>query len=204
MGKSHSVLVLVVLAALLAAGSWSQTAGTTHGAATDTSAVAAEKAPEVQLKQDTMFAYCALEMMGSYDQHAAAFDSLYAEAARQEIYGGMPFGIYWNSPSDTPVEKLKWDVGFINPSGKTPKEPLKLKKWSFTTVATLKYTGEFGAAMSNAYAQLFKWIAMNGYRPAGPIMETYLNIPSADEKGAFFGSIDIVVPVQKAPAAKGK
>jgi AraC family transcriptional regulator len=195
--------VLVLLVALVGATSWAQDGCTVEGAPADTSALDAEPAPQVELKVDTAFAYCALEMTGSYDQHTAAFGTLYQESVKQEIYGGLPFGIYWNSPVNTPVEKLSWDIGFLVPPGKTPQQPLKLKKWDFTTMASLKYRGAFGGEeMGKAYGTIFKWIAENGYQPAGPIMEIFLNMPSPDEQGMLVGAIEIVVPVVKAPPAK--
>jgi AraC family transcriptional regulator len=203
MRKSFCILAFLALVALPLAASWAQTGGT--GAPADTAAARAEKPKDVELRSDTAFAYCALEMTGSYDQHSSAFEKLYAEAMKQGIYGGTPFGVYWNSPSATPVEKLAWDVGFMLTSGQAPKEPLKLKKWEFTTMAVLEYSGEFGGeGMTNAYGQLFKWIGEHGYKPAGPMMESYLSIPSANEKGVLVGSVKIVVPVEKVPEAKDK
>lgn len=205
MRKPYCILILVALAAFLAAGSLAQTSGTMPAAPPDTSTAQAEQPPEVQLKVDTAFAYCAFEMTGSYDQHSAAFEKLYAEAMKQGIYGGIPFGIYWNSPVDTPVEKLMWDVGFALPPGAAPQEPLRLKKWEYTTMATLRYSGEFGGeGMTGAYSRLFSWIGEHGYRPAGPMMEMFLNIPSPDEQGMLIGSVEIVVPVLKAAEPKGE
>ena len=205
MRKFCCVLVLLALAALLGSAAWAQTAGTNAGVPVDTAAAQLETPKEVELRADTAFAYCALEMTGSYDQHSAAFEKLYAEAMKQGIYGGTPFSVYWNSPGDTPVEKLAWDVGFIVPSSQAPKEPLKLKKWEFTTAAVLEYSGAFaGEGMTNAYNAIFKWIGEHGYKPAGPMMETFLNIPSPNEQGVLVGSVEIVVPVEKAPEAKDK
>ena len=203
MRKLCCVLVLLALAALLGSVGWAQTAGTNAGVPVDTAAAQLETPKEVELRADTAFAYCALEMTGSYDQHSAAFEKLYAEAMKQGIYGGTPFGVYWNSPGDTPVEKLAWDVGFIVSSSQAPKEPLKLKKWEFTTAAVLEYSGAFaGEGMTNAYNAIFKWIGEHGYKPAGPMMETFLNIPSPNEQGVLVGSVEIVVPVEKVPEAK--
>jgi effector-binding domain-containing protein len=162
-----------------------------------------EVIPQVELKTDTAFAYCAVEMTGSYDQHEAAFTKLFEEAMKQGIYGGMPFGVYWNSPANTPVEQLKWDVGFTLPAGAAPKAPLAVKKWEYTTTASLRYRGVFGGAeMDREYGRLFQWIVDNGYMAEGPMMEIFLNAPSPDETGALFGAVEIIVPVRKAPPAK--
>jgi AraC family transcriptional regulator len=205
MKKLCCILVLLTVAAVVAVASWAQSAGTAPAAPADTTAAQKEQPPAVELKVDTAFAYCALEMTGNYDQHQAAFEKLYQEAMKQGIYGGMPFGIYWNSPANTPVEKLLWDVGFALPPGNAPKPPLTLKKWEFTTMVSLKYRGVFGGEeMGQTYGRLYQWIGENGYQPAGPLMEVYLNTPSPDEKGVLYGAVEIIVPVQKAPPAPAK
>ncbi len=164
-----------------------------------------EVIPPVELKTDTAFAYCAVEMTGSYDQHEAAFAKLFETAMNQGIYGGMPFGVYWNSPANTPVEQLKWDVGFALPAGAAPKLPLAVKKWEYTTMASLRYRGAFGGVeMDKEYGRLYEWIAGNGYVAEGPMMEVFLNTPSPDESGALVGAVEIVVPVRKAPPPKAK
>jgi AraC family transcriptional regulator len=203
MKKLCCVSMMFAIAALVTAASWAQDECSVPGAPPDTTAASAEETPQVELKTDTAFAYCAVEMTGSYDQHEAAFTKLFEEAMNQGIYGGMPFGIYWNSPADTPVEKLAWDVGFMLPPGNAPKPPLAIKKWDFTTMASLKYRGVFGGAdMDRAYGRLFQWIADNGYLAAGPMMEVFLNAPSPDENGVLYGAVEIVVPIQKSPPGK--
>jgi DNA gyrase inhibitor GyrI len=195
---------MLVLMGVTAAGSRGQDDCSVPVASADTTA-RGEVVPEVELKVDTAFAYVAYEMTGSYEQHEEAFALLYEEAAKQNIFGGMPFGVYWNSPSDTPVEKLSWDVGFVAPPGAAPKPPLKLKPWKFTMEATLRYTGSFDADMGKVYGRLYQWIGENGYRPAGPMMEIFLNQPSREEAGQLFGTVEIVVPVEKLqpPPAQG-
>ena len=202
MRKISGIFIVLAFAALGATVSWAQSERGVSGAPPDTTA-SGEAMPQVELKIDTAFAYCALEMKGSYEQHEAAFGGLYGEAAKQGIAGGMPFGIYWNSPVDTPVEKLSWDVGFMMPPGKTPQDPLKLKKWDYTTMASLKYRGLFGGEeMNAAYGAVYTWIGENGYQPAGPMMEMFLNMPSPDENGVLYGAIEIIVPIAKAAPAK--
>ena len=205
MGRIGAWALLIVLVAVPAMASMAQDCGENLAAGPDTARAQMANTPEVQIRTDTAFAYCALEMKGSYDQHSTAFEKLYAESAQQGIFGGPPLGVYYNSPGNTPVDSLTWDLGFRVPSGQTTKAPLVLKKWPYTTMAVLDYSGEFGGQdMVNAYTRLFTWIGKNGYRPAGPLMEEYLNAPSQDEKGFFVGRMNIIVPVEKAPVAKEK
>jgi DNA gyrase inhibitor GyrI len=218
MKRLYGIVTALAVTALVAAALWAHAAGTNPAEAPGAAPVAApvaaalapqdttaetEMAPMVELKTDTAFSYVALEMKGSYDQHEAAFTKLYEEAMNQGIYGGMPFGIYYNDPDDTPVEQLKWDVGFAAPAGGAPKAPLALKKWNYTTMASLKYRGVFGGEdMIQAYARVYRWIAENGYQPAGPMMEVFLNTPSPDENGVLYGAVQIIVPVKPAAPAK--
>jgi len=205
MRRTGALIAFIVVLALSAMASLAQDCNDNLAPGPDTSKAQAAAPLEVQLRTDTVFAYCALEMKGSYDQHSAAFEKLYAASAEQGIFGGYPFGVYYNSPNDTPVDSLKWDLGFRCPAGQTTKPPLVLKRWPYTMMAVLDYTGAFGGPdMVNAYNQLFKWIGEHGYRPAGPMMEEFLNAPSQDEKGMFVGRVNIVMPVEKAMPVPGK
>jgi len=202
MRKLCCILVMLAVAAFVAAASRAQNECSVPVAQADTTG-RGEVTPQVELKTDTAFAYCAVEMTGSYDQHETAFTKLFEEAMNQGIFGGMPFGIYWNSPANTPIEQLKWDVGFVLTPGTAPKPPLTIKKWDFTTMASLKYRGVFGGTeMDKEYGRLFQWIADNGYVAAGPMMEVFLNAPSPDESGQLYGAVEIIVPVRKAPPPK--
>lgn len=202
MKKVCCILAMIAVAALVTAASWAQNECEVPVAQADTTGQG-QVIPQVELKTDTAFAYCAIEMTGSYDQHEAAFTKLFQEAMNQGIFGGLPFGVYWNSPANAPLEQLKWDVGFTLPAGAAPKAPLAVKKWEYTTMASLKYRGVFGGVeMDKAYGRLFQWINDNGYVAAGPMMEVFLNAPSPDETGVLHGAVEIVVPVQKTPPAK--
>ena len=88
------------------------------------------------------FSYCAVEMTGSYDQHGAAFGTLYQAAGTQSLdMTQIPFGVYYNNPNDTPEEELKWDIGFQVAEDTQLKEPLVLKKWEYTLLAKIGYEG---------------------------------------------------------------
>jgi len=154
----------------------------------------------VQAKDVLPFMYAALEMTGSYDQHSKAFQDLYQYAGAQGVAMDQPpFGLYFNNPENTPQEQLKWDLGL--PCSETAKlsPPLKLKKWEFEKVAVLTYTGSYEADGAKAYQTLFQWIGQNKYVSAGPIMEKFLSMPVADEKGEWSGTVEVSVPIQAAP-----
>ncbi len=196
-------VLLVALIGMLSTGAWSQGGGApqTQAAPQDTVAppdTASNPVYPVELKVDTAFTYVAYEVKGSYDQHEQAIGMLYQEAGKQGIMGGMPFGIYWNNPAGTPPEQLSWEVGFAAPADTKVQPPLKLKKWAFPTAAHLRYTGPFDDNMDNARQRLYKWINDNGYKPLDASMEMFLSAPSPDENGVLFGTVEMVVPVEKA------
>lgn len=145
------------------------------------------------------FYYCAVEMTGSYEQHPTAFMTLYSEAAKQGLaMAEAPFGIYWNSPQDTSEETLKWEIGMPVPEDKEILEPLKKIKWEYTSLVTKGFEGAFESEeMYAAYAEIFEWIEENGFEPAGPMLEKFLDTPSSNEAGETIGKVEIIIPVQK-------
>ncbi len=165
-----------------------------------------EKKSESQKPAETVqsvsvkpFYYCAIEMTGNYDQHGTAFENLYSSASAQNIASGdVPFGIYWNGPDNTPVENLKWEIGFSVPDSVLVKEPLKLKTWRFTTLARAEFNGAFSSPeMGKVYEAVFRWIGQNQYRVCGPLLEKFLDTPEQDAQGGWSGHVEIWIPVQK-------
>jgi len=159
-----------------------------------------EKAEIIRVKEVEPFYYGALEMTGSYEQHATAFPTLYQEAAAQALaIDGEPFGVYWNDPETTPEADLKWELGFPMSEKKGLAAPLKLKKWEFKHLVSKRYEGQYESEeMGDAYKEIFDWIGKNGYVPAGPCMEKYLNMPSKNAEGKWAGKVEILIPVEKA------
>jgi AraC family transcriptional regulator len=166
-------------------------------AALETEEVAMEPAVKITIVKP--FYYAALEMTGSYDQHAEAFNTLYGMAGKLMLDMSQPsFGIYYNNPQNTPEAELKWELGLPVSEDQKLEEPLKLKKWEFKLLATKNYKGSFSSeAMEASYAAFFQWIAENKYAPAGPMMEKYLGQPTMNEKGEWCGEIEMLLPVQK-------
>lgn len=155
--------------------------------------------PAIHVREIEPFTYCALEMTGSYDQHAAAFQTLYGEAGKQGLeMSAVVFGIYRNDPEEVPPEKLLWEVGFPVPAGQKVEEPLKIKEWEHKLAVSKRYEGSFAEEnMKALYAEMGEWIEKNGYVSAGPCMEKYLSMPVPDESGELTGSMKILMPVEK-------
>jgi AraC family transcriptional regulator len=156
-------------------------------------------AESVRIMPVEAFSYAAVEMRGTYDQSAAAFQSLYQNAGMQGLpMTSTPFGLYWNSPENTPVDSLRWELGLMVPDSTTAAAPLVLKKYRPTEAAALFFEGVYGSPEQNAaYGVLFGWVSANGYRPAGPMMERYLNMPTQTADGKWTGRVEMVLPVEK-------
>lgn len=157
-----------------------------------------EKADTCQLKEINAFDYAALELTGSYEQHEAAFQTLYEATEAQELSTDkMPFGIYYDNPEMTPEDSLRWELGIPVTEDQEVKEPLARKTWPFTTILTMPYEGPFNEEMEDTYMKMMQWIDENGYHIAGPIMEKYSSEPYQNENGVWTGKVKIVIPVKK-------
>jgi DNA gyrase inhibitor GyrI len=170
------------------------------GSAAGAKTAQAAAADSIRLIPVDPYFYCVLEMKGSFDQHGSAFQNLYQQAGMQGLpMSAVPFGLYWNSPTDTPVDSLKWELGFALQEAKTLTAPLVLKKWEYPLVASIAFDGVYGSESQNATTgRLFGWIQQNGYKPAGPLMEKFLTMPTPTADGAWSGKVEIVVPVAEA------
>ena len=145
------------------------------------------------------FHYVAVEMTGSYELHGEAFGTLYNQAGMQGLdMSAKPMGIYFNDPSNTPVEDLKWDIGFKVPDGTEVKEPLKLKTMPAQKVAVDIYEGPMNEQMNDKFEQIYSDIAKQGYQVQGAMMIWYVSMPVPGEDGSASGKIKIFVPVTKA------
>jgi len=160
---------------------------------------AEEEKTGFKVKEIEPFFYCAVEKTGSFEQHNEAFQTLYEQAAQQGFGSDFtPFGIYYNNPNQVPVEDLKWDVGFALEDSVDAKAPLKVKKWEYTMLASSMYKGSFdGPEFSQAIANLMSWVMENGYTPAGPMMEKFMDMPTQDADGGWAGTVNFFLPVQK-------
>ncbi|MDM7925861.1 MAG: GyrI-like domain-containing protein [bacterium] len=160
------------------------------------------KAPaleSVRLVPVEPFSYAALEMRGSYDQHANAFMDLMQNAGAQGIsMAAAPFGLYFNSPGTVAADSLVWDLGIPCPDTARVTAPLVRKKYAYPLTAALFFEGVFGSPEQNAAtAALLAWIPANGYRPAGPMMERFVSMPMPTGDGGFTGRVEMVIPVEK-------
>ncbi|MBN2102521.1 GyrI-like domain-containing protein [bacterium] len=184
MGKRMLVIMPMLLATI---GMYAQDADTT------------QTGEMVQLKTIVPYSYAAIEMRGSYEQHEQAFGALYQAAGVQGIMlSDYPSGIYYNGPANAQEDSLRWEIGVAVTDVDSVAAPLILKKYPYTSLASLIYEGAYDEGLQSAIGQIFSWISKNGYREAGPLQEIYLSMPTRNESGNWIGQIEILVPVQNA------
>lgn len=162
-------------------------------------ALFAGETSDMQVKEIDSFWYAAVEMKGSYEQHQQAFQTLYEQAGMQGLGTDFPsFGIYYDDPSQVTEDELTWEIGLKLEEKTEIKEPLVLKEWNHTLVASTIYTGSFSSQdFGAAHEKLFQWVMENGYSPAGPMMEKYMDMPTQNSDGEWEGTINIILPVAK-------
>ncbi len=136
----------------------------------------AAQSAEISLQTVEPFAYVCLTVKGSYAQIQQAIPNLMSEMGSQNtVPTGPLMGIYYNSPEQVDSQDLEWEVGFPVSPRQAVRPPLVLKEWSFTRVAACVHQGPYTEA-PKTIAKITDWMEANGYAPAGPILERYLDM----------------------------
>ncbi len=152
----------------------------------------------VTVKDVQPFPYLAIAHTGPYTDMETVIGQLIGAFQAQGLFAqirGPMVGVYYDSPSSTPPDKLTWEVGFIVTSQTTAEVPLIKKVWEYKTVAAAVHVGPYDEAGA-AIAKIMAWAAANGYAATGPILERYLDQnPSAVDPSKL--RTEIWVPVAK-------
>jgi len=132
---------------------------------------------EVKIQDSTPFSYAGLSCSGSYEQFGVKMGQFMQEFFKQKLTpAGAPFGLYLNSPEEVKKEDLKWEIGFPVAKDAAVAEPLKKGEFGFRKVASAIHAGPYDK-VTETYARMLKFMAANGYRAVGPVLERYLNNP---------------------------
>jgi len=128
------------------------------------------------------FAYFCIEYKGTYTQIQEAIAKMAEEMRHQNVAPAGPLmGIYYNSPASVSVEELQWEVGFPMTPQALIQPPLVMKEWNYTQVAVSLHQGAYEDT-PDTITKIIDWMRENGYVPAGPIMERYLDMNPAELK----------------------
>jgi AraC family transcriptional regulator len=151
---------------------------------------------DVAIQDATPFTYAYLECKGSYAQIPDKVNA-FMEAFFQQ--GLMPegnfFAMYLNAPGQVKEEELAWRLGFPVAAGAPVAAPLLKGECRAAKMAVLLYVGPY-EKVSAAYVKVFAAIDAQGYKPAGPPMEKYLDMnPEAVKPEER--KTEINVPVEK-------
>ena len=150
---------------------------------------------DVQIKDQAAFSYAYLDCAGSFQQIPAKIMEFMGAFFKQGLRpSGSLFGIYFNAPDQVPEAELKWLIGMPIHAGDAPAEPLKKGEFNHPKVAVCLHIGPFDK-VGETYVKLMAFIDQNGWKPAGAVLEKYLDNPqmTAPEKLRT----ELVLPVEK-------
>ncbi|MCD4655979.1 MAG: GyrI-like domain-containing protein [Planctomycetes bacterium] len=150
---------------------------------------------EVEIKEIKPFKYVCVESTGSFDKIQTVIGTLWTEVGKRQIRpAGMMFGIYYSNPNTTAEKDCKWEIGIPVVADVKINEPLKLKDWTHTKIASYVYTGSYDKAGA-MYPALYAKIAKMGFVPVGPSRSIYLNDPNMVKPEEI--KTELTVPVAK-------
>ena len=148
---------------------------------------------EVEIKEIKPFKYVCVEGKGSYATIESVIGTLWTEVGKRQIKpAGMMFGIYYDDPCTTPEKDWKWEMGVPVAEDVKVNEPLKVKDWTHTKVASYVYTGSYDK-VGTAYQALYAKVAKMGYVPAGPSRSIYLNDPNKVKPEELMTEITVAI-----------
>lgn len=136
--------------------------------------------PKIEIKTVQPFSYCCIHHIGPFTEIQNVIAQLYSSIQGQNIPpAGAMVGIFYNSPEDTDLQNLEWDIGFPCDSHVVPLQPLERKIWNFPQIASAVHSGPFESTGETTLL-IFEWLAANGMKPDGPVLEMYLTQPTPD------------------------
>lgn len=126
------------------------------------------------------FAYFCLEHKGPFTQIQQVIARMSEEARHQNAAPAGPLmAVYHNTPEQVEAQNLEWEVGFPVTAQTLIQPPLKKKEWVYTQVAVCLHQGAYEET-GETIGKMFDWLADNGYKRVGPIMERYLDMNPAE------------------------
>jgi AraC family transcriptional regulator len=107
---------------------------------------------------------------------------------------GPPFGIYFNSPQEVPVEELMYEIAMPFAGEAKEESRVKIKTVPEQLVLSTIYKGPYSEA-GMAIGAVAQYAYQNGYEIIGPPMETYLSDPNETPESELVTEISF--PVMK-------
>lgn len=107
---------------------------------------------------------------------------------------GPPFGVYFNSPPEVPVEELMYEVGILYAGEAIEEGRVKIRTIPAQLVISTTYKGSYSGA-GKALGKLAQYSYKNGHKILGPPMETYISDPNETPESELITEISF--PVMK-------
>jgi len=141
-----------------------------------------------------------ITMRGPYSQTPEGLGRLYAWIGHHALQPvGMPAAVYLTAPADTPEADARWELWAPVAGDVAEREPdaagVGVKHIESATVASVMYKGPY-ENIPPTYEMLGRWIAENGYVPAGPPMERYYSDPADVPPEEYL--TEVLMPVRPA------
>jgi effector-binding domain-containing protein len=150
----------------------------------------------ITVQQIEPFAYVCLEQKGPFEKMGDAIGGLLQEMKAQNVVPAGPLiGVYFNSPDQVRPEDLKWEVGFPVTSQALIQPPLQKKEWNLTQVVASLHQGPYDK-VGETIEKMMVWMETNGYIPAGPFLERYMDM-NPDELKPEQLRTEVWIPCQK-------
>lgn len=150
----------------------------------------------ITVQQVEAFAYVCTQQKGPFDKIQEAIGGLMQEMRAQNVIPAGPMiGIYFNSPAQVKPEDLQWEIGFPVTSQALVQPPLEKKEWNFTQVVVSLHQGPYEKT-GETIQKMIEWMEANGYVPAGPFLERYMDMNPEELKPEELKT-EVWIPCQK-------
>lgn len=107
---------------------------------------------------------------------------------------GPPYGVYFNSPQEVPVEELMYEIAMPFAGEATEEGRVKIKTTPEQLVLSTVYKGPYSGC-GDAIGALAEHAFKNGYEIVGPPMETYISDPNETPESELI--TEMCFPVKK-------
>jgi effector-binding domain-containing protein len=132
--------------------------------------------PKIGLIELQPFTYVCIPHRGPISDMAAVIGALMQAMGSQRLFPptGPMMGVYYTAPGGAQADFL-WEIGFPVSAQASAQKPLEKKNWTFTTVASAMHVGPYDQTAA-LFPKIMIWLAAQGYAPAGPVVERYLDM----------------------------
>ena len=140
-----------------------------------TTQAAQKPAATFHVKHSEAFSALVVPMKGSFRQHTEGLLRLGGELDRLKAQPvGPAFGRYFNSPDKVQEAELRWEIGIPVQGVAEVQAPLELRQFPAEDVICSVVYGP-REEVPRPWGELGAWMQQQGYVPAGPAMEKWVN-----------------------------